>query len=156
MLEKEFKVHTKWSSLTENDTSRSRSNPKTHNTHIMGKEPLIISAAKEFKGDKTKHNPEDLFLAALSSCHMMSYMYLCDKNNITLIHYTDETTGILGVKADGSGEFISIVLYPIVTILEKNKIDLAIRLHKEANRLCFIANSCSVPIDHKPQIQIAK
>jgi organic hydroperoxide reductase OsmC/OhrA len=83
-------------------------------------------------------------------------MYLCDKNNITLVNYTDETSGILEVKADGGGKFISIVLYPIVTILEKNKIDLAIRLHKEANRLCFIANSCSVPIDHKPQIQIAK
>jgi organic hydroperoxide reductase OsmC/OhrA len=156
MLEKEFKVHTKWSSLTEQDRSKSRNNTKTHRTHIEGKEPLTISAAKEFKGDKTKHNPEDLFLAALSSCHMMSYMYLCDKNNITVLRYTDETTGILLVKADGSGEFISIVLYPIVTILEKNKIDLAIRLHKEANRLCFIANSCSVPIDHKPQIQIAK
>ena len=156
MLEREFKVHTKWSSLIESDTSKARSNPKTHRTYIKNKEALTISAAKEFKGDKTKHNPEDLFLSALSSCHMMSYMYLCDKNNITLLNYTDETSGILVVNADGSGEFISIVLHPIVTILEKNKIDLAIRLHKEANRLCFIANSCSVPIDHKPQIQISK
>ncbi len=156
MLEKEFKVHTKWSFLTENDTSKSRGNPKTHQTYIKNKDPLTISAAKEFKGDETKHNPEDLFLSALSSCHMMSYMYLCDKNNITLMDYTDETSGILKVNADGSGAFISIILHPIVIILEKNKIDLAIELHKEANRLCFIANSCSVPIDHKPQIQIAK
>ncbi len=156
MLEKEFKVHTKWSSLTESDTSKARNNSKTHSIHIKSKDVLTISAAKEFKGDQTKHNPEDLFLSALSSCHMMSYMYLCDKNNITLVNYTDETSGILEVKADGGGKFISIVLYPIVTILEKNKIDLAIRLHREANRLCFIANSCSVPIDHKPQIQIAK
>ena len=86
----------------------------------------------------------------------MSYMYLCDKNGITLIDYTDETLGTLLVKADGSGAFISIVLSPIVTILEKNKIDLAISLHKEANRLCFIANSSSVPITHKPEIQIAE
>ena len=156
MLEREFKVHTKWSSLTENDMYKSGINPKTHSTHIKNKDILTISAAKEFKGDKTKHNPEDLFLSALSSCHMMSYMYLCDKNNITLLNYTDETSGVLVVNSDGSGEFISIVLHPIVTILEKNKIDLAIRLHKEANRLCFIANSCSVPIDLKPQIQISK
>jgi organic hydroperoxide reductase OsmC/OhrA len=156
MLEREFKVHTKWSSLTENDTSKSRSNLKTHRTYIKNKEVLTISAAKEFKGDETKHNPEDLFLSALSSCHMMSYMYLCDKNNITILDYTDETSGLLIVNADGSGAFISIILHPIVIILEKNKIDLAIELHKEANRLCFMANSCSVHIDHKPQIQIAK
>lgn len=156
MLEKEFKVHTKWSSLTEGNISQVRRNTKTHRTEIKNKNALIISAAKEFKGDATKHNPEDLFLSALSSCHMMSYMYLCDQNKITLLNYSDETSGLLVVNADGSGKFISIVLQPIVTILEKNKIDLAIRLHKEANRLCFIANSCSIPIEHKCQIQIAK
>lgn len=153
MLEKEFIVKTTWSSESKEDPF---SNSKTHNVHFNDKESLTISAAKEFKGDKTKHNPEDLFLSALSSCHMMSYMYLCEKNKITLINYTDETSGTIVVQSDGSGAFVSVVLCPIVTILEKNKIDLAISLHKEANRLCFIANSSSVPITHKPQIQIAK
>ena len=153
MLEKEFKVKTIWSSESIEDAFP---NSKTHKVYIKNKEGLTVSAAKEFKGDKTKYNPEDLFLSALSSCHMMSYMYLCNKNAITLIDYTDETSGKLRVNLDGSGVFVSIVLSPIVTILEKNKIDLAIGLHTEANRLCFIANSSSVPIMHKPQIQIAK
>ena len=156
MFEKEFKVLTNWTSSNKQDSLNKFSNSKTHNITIKNKPVLTVSAAKEFKGDKTKYNPEDLFLSALSSCHMMSYMYLCDMNNITLVNYTDETSGKLLVKADGSGSFISIVLYPIVTILEKNKIDLAIRLHKEANRLCFIANSSNVPITHKPKILIAK
>ncbi|MFK7831775.1 MAG: OsmC family protein [Winogradskyella sp.] len=156
MLEKEFKVKTSWSSKHKKADSDLFSNSKTHQVYIKDKAPFIVSAAKEFKGDQTKHNPEDLFLSALSSCHMMSYKYLCDKNGITLIDYTDDTSGKLKVKPDGSGAFVSIVLSPIVTILEKNKIDLAIRLHTEANRLCFIANSCSVPITHKPQIQIVK
>jgi organic hydroperoxide reductase OsmC/OhrA len=156
MLEKEFTVNTTWSSVNEQDSSKVYSNSKTHKVHIKDKESLTVSAAKEFKGDKTKHNPEDLFLSALSSCHMMSYMYLCDKNKITLIDYSDETLGTLLVNADGSGKFISIVLSPIVTIIEKNKIDLATKLHEEANRLCFIANSSSVPITHKPKILIAK
>lgn len=156
MLEKEFEVKTSWSLTSKEDGFAAFSNSKTHNVHIKDKKSLTVSAAKEFKGDKTKYNPEDLFLSALSSCHMMSYMYLCDKNNITLINYTDETKGTLVVQPDGSGAFVSAVLCPIVTILEKNKIDLAISLHTEANRLCFIANSSSVPITHKPQIQIAK
>ena len=156
MLEKEFKVNTTWSSLKKEDGFDTFSNPKTHKVHIRDKKPLTVSAAKEFKGDKTKYNPEDLFLSALSSCHMMSYLYLCDKNKITLIDYSDETSGTLLVNADGSGKFISVVLSPIVTIIEKNKIDLAIKLHEEANRLCFIANSSSVPISHIPKILIAK
>ena len=155
MFEKEFKVLTNWTCNNEEDSLNTFSNSKTHHITIKNKPILIVSAAKEFKGDKTKHNPEDLFLSAISSCHMMSYMYLCDKNNITLINYTDETSGKLLVKPDGSGAFISIVLHPIVTILEKNKIDLALSLHIEANRLCFIANSSNVPITHNPIIQIA-
>jgi len=152
-LEKQFKIKTNWSSKSNNGAFL---NPKTHQVYIQDKEHLIVSAAKEFKGDKTKYNPEDLFLSALSSCHMMSYMYLCEKHNVTLINYIDETSGVLSVNRDGSGLFTSITLAPIVTILEKNKIDLAISLHNEANKLCFIANSCSVPITHLPQIQIAK
>ena len=152
-MKKEFNVKTYWSSVNKQDGSEV--NSKTHRVHINEKAALTVSAAKEFKGDKTKYNPEDLFLASLSSCHMMSYMYLCEKNNITLIDYKDETSGVLLVNADGSGKFISVVLQPKVTILEKNQIDLAIALHKEANRLCFIANSSSVPITHKPQILIA-
>lgn len=155
MLEKEFKVHTIWSAENEKRISDGFSNSKTHRTYIQNKESLIVSAAQAFKGDATKHNPEDLFLTALSSCHMMSYMYLCSKHNITLLNYTDETLGKLKVEADGSGAFILVQLHPIVTILEKNKIDLAFSLHKEANRLCFIANSCNVPITHKSQILIA-
>ncbi|MDC0006851.1 OsmC family protein [Winogradskyella sp.] len=156
MIEKEFKVKTNWSFVNKKQNSGVFSNSITHQVYIKDKAVLTVSAAKEFKGDKTKHNPEDLFLAALSSCHMMSYMYLCNKNNITLIDYLDETSGTLQLNTDGSGAFISVVLSPIVTILEKNKIDLALSLHTEANRLCFIANSSSVPITHKPQIKIAE
>lgn len=156
MLEKEFKVQTQWSSLKETKNFELFSNSRTHKVYIDGKDSLTISAAKVFKGDETKHNPEDLFLAALSSCHMMSYMYLCKKHHITLLDYKDETLGKLKVNKDGSGAFILVELNPIVTILEKNEIDLAIKLHKEANRLCFIANSCNVPITHNPQVLIAK
>jgi organic hydroperoxide reductase OsmC/OhrA len=148
-LKKQFRVQTQWSS---NDVF---SNAKTHSVSIENKQNLIVSAAKVFKGDETKYNPEDLFLSALSSCHMMSYMYLCEKHHITLVDYSDQTVGTLVVKADGSGSFTEITINPTVTILESDKLDLALRLHTEANRLCFIANSCSVPIQHKPIIQIA-
>lgn len=155
MLEKQFKVETKWS-FENSENFEHYSNSKTHQVNINGKDALTVSAAKVFKGDETKHNPEDLFLAALSSCHMMSYMYLCQKHKITLLHYTDTTKGILVVNNDGSGAFSKVQLNPVVTILESTKFDLALDLHKEANRLCFIANSCSASITHSVKILIGK
>jgi len=155
MLEKEFRVHTKWSAENKKEVSDVFLNSKTHKVYIENKSPLIVSAAKAFKGDASKYNPEDLLLSAVSSCHMMSYMYLCEKHSITLVNYSDQTQGNLVVKADGSGAFSEININPIVTILEEDKLELAFNLHAEASRLCFIANSCNVPMHYTPNIQIA-
>ncbi|MEM5566776.1 OsmC family protein [Psychroserpens sp. AS72] len=140
-----FKVRAKWSSKDALDVSV---NGKTHQVFIDDKSPLTISAAKTFKGDKTKHNPEDLLLSALSSCHMMSYFYVCAQNGIELIDYEDEATGTLELKPDGSGAFVSVTLNPVITISNKELLEKALDLHKEANSLCFIANSCNFPIQH--------
>lgn len=150
MFKTQFKVQAKWSSKDALDVSV---NGKTHHVFIDGKTPLTISAAKAFKGDETKHNPEDLLLSALSSCHMMSYFYVCAQNRIELLDYTDDAIGILELKPDGSGAFVSVVLNPVVTVLKTSMIDKALRLHKEANKLCFIANSCNFPIKHHAKIK---
>ena len=151
MFKTQFKVQAKWSSDDALDVSV---NGKTHQVFIDAKTPLTISAAKTFKGDETKHNPEDLLLSALSSCHMMSYFYVCAQNRIELLDYTDDAVGILELKSDGSGAFVSVVLNPVVTVLKTSMIDNALRLHKEANKLCFIANSCNFPIEHHAKIKV--
>nr|WP_321244443.1 OsmC family protein [uncultured Psychroserpens sp.] len=151
MFKKEFKVQAKWSAKDALDVSV---NGKTHQVFIDDKSPLTISAAKAFKGDATKYNPEDLLLSALSSCHMMSYFYVCAQNGIELIDYSDEAIGILELKPDGSGAFTSVELHPLVTVSNKEMIDKALELHKEANKLCFIANSCNFPIEHRAQIKV--
>jgi organic hydroperoxide reductase OsmC/OhrA len=148
-----FKVNAKWSAKDALDVSV---NGKTHHVFIDDKLPLTISAAKAFKGDKTKYNPEDLLLSALSSCHMMSYFYVCSQNGIELIAYEDQAIGTLELKPNGSGAFTSVVLNPVVTVSNKEMIDKALQLHDEANALCFIANSCNFPIQHSAIIQIPK
>ncbi|MFT5848967.1 OsmC family protein [Psychroserpens sp.] len=148
-----FKVQAKWSAKNALDVSV---NGKTHQVFIDDKSPLTVSAAKAFKGDETKYNPEDLLLSALSSCHMMSYFYVCAQHAIELIDYQDEAIGVLELKADGSGAFTSVVLNPIVTVSKGYMIDKAMSLHKEANKLCFIANSCNFPIQHSAIIRIVE
>jgi organic hydroperoxide reductase OsmC/OhrA len=128
---------------------------KSHTITIDGKSVIHVSAAKAFKGDPALYNPEDLLLSSVVSCHMMSYLYVCKQNGIEVLSYTDEAEATLEVLADGSGRFIGIKLNPKVCISNKEKIAEALSLHKKANQLCFIANSCNFPILHFPTCEIA-
>ncbi len=121
---------------------------KSHTISFDGKPELALSAAKAFKGDPSLHNPEDLLLSSLMSCHMMSYLYVCSQHQIEVLAYTDQATAILETNEKGSGKFIEVNLYPTVTISNPNQIDLANSLHQQANELCFIANSCNFKILH--------
>ena len=132
-------------------------NPKTyfknHQIAIEGKEILNVSAAKTFKGDASLHNPEDLLLSALVSCHMMSFLYVCSQNGIDIISYQDNAEATLEVTENGSGRFIEVRLHPKVVIQQPEKIAEALSLHTKANELCFIANSCNFKIVHFPSCE---
>ena len=58
------------------------------------------------------------------------------------------------VADDGGGRFTEVTLYPEVTIADNALEVKANELHKQANQLCFIANSCNFPIHHKPTYKI--
>ena len=126
---------------------------KNHQIAIEGKEILNLSSAKAFKGDASLHNPEDLLLSALVSCHMMSYLYVCSQNGINVISYQDNAEATLEVSENGSGRFIEVRLYPKVVIQQSEKITEALLLHTKANELCFIANSCNFKIVHFPSCE---
>lgn len=124
---------------------------KSHTIKIEGKDILSISAAKAFKGDPTLLNPEDLLLSALTSCHMMSYLYVCQQNNIEVLTYEDNSEATLILNDDGSGHITKVVLNPVVRIKDASQKELALQLHIQANKLCFIANSCNFEIEHHAQ-----
>lgn len=144
-----FKAEAKWTSNQEQEDSTKRFYNKSHQIKIEGKPVLDVSAAKAFKGDPELYNPEDLLLSSLISCHMMSYLYVCSQNGIEVLEYLDNAEATLEVSPDGSGRFTEVQLNPKVKISNPDKIDLAIELHKKANQLCFIANSCNFPVLHE-------
>jgi organic hydroperoxide reductase OsmC/OhrA len=80
----------------------------------------MFLAAKAFKGDPTLYNPEDMLLSSVVSCHMMSYLYVCEQNGIEA-SYTDSAEATLQVLENGSGRFIEVRLYPKVVIRQKKK-----------------------------------
>ena len=140
-----YTLHLHWTG----DTSISNiANDRLYEIKIEGKELLRGSADKPFFGNPDLFNPEDLLLSSLSSCHMMSYLYVCRKNGVKVISYLDNPEGFLQVNPNGSGQFKSVILKPIIKIQDKQQEQLAIDLHLEAGKLCFIANSCNFLIQY--------
>jgi organic hydroperoxide reductase OsmC/OhrA len=126
---------------------------RAHRVLIEGKPVINASADAAFRGDASTHNPEDLFLTAISSCHMLSYLALCAKYGINVLSYEDRATGIMREDGKGGGRFEEVTLHPVVTIANAEQIERAEKLHERAHELCFIANSCSVPIHHVAEVK---
>lgn len=122
---------------------------------INGKADLRGSADPQFRGDAALHNPEDLFLAAISTCHMLSYLALCARQGVNVVAYEDEARGTLRFDGTGGGRFVEVTLHPRVTISADSDLALARELHGEAHETCYVASSCSVPIHHRPVVATA-
>ncbi|MFT5253217.1 MAG: organic hydroperoxide reductase OsmC/OhrA [Flavobacteriales bacterium] len=149
-----FKAKLNWNAKRDSITSNTRNFTKSHFIAIEGKELLQVSAAKAFKGDPELYNPEDLLLSSVVSCHMMSYLYVCAQNGIDIVSYQDQAEATLEVLENGSGRFIEVRLFPHVIVRNKEQIAEALLLHQEANKLCFIANSCNFPILHQATCEV--
>ena len=81
---------------------------------------------------------------------MLWYLHLCAEAGVVVTAYTDRATGIMQETEDGGGHFTDVTLNPIVIVSEESMIGKANALHHEANKLCYIANSCNFPINHHP------
>jgi len=119
---------------------------------IDGKPALLGSADPTFRGDASLHNPEELLLAALSSCHMLSYLALCVRARIPVVAYTDSASGTMSEKAPHRTGFTEVVLRPRVVIAKGADAARAKMLHEQAHDLCFIANSVNFPVHHEAEI----
>ena len=144
-----YSLKTTWTGNTGEGTLAYRSYERSHTIEIEGKPELFGSSDPTFRGDKSRHNPEDLLLAALSACHMMSFLHVCVLENIIVTGYVDNATAEMQVNADGSGQFTSVTLNPMVTVASIEMAAKLNELHSRANKLCFIANSVNFPVHHK-------
>jgi len=139
-----------WTGNTGNGTTDYKTYERSHIISIENKVDIQGTSDSAFRGDETKHNPEDLFLSSLSSCHMLWYLHLCATTGINVVSYEDHAVGVMEESNNGSGKFKEVTLHPIVTVTDASMIEKANALHHEANKMCFIANSCNFEVKHEP------
>ena len=150
-----YNLTLKWTGNTGEGTSHYRSYERSHTIMIDNKAELLCSSDPAFRGDKTKHNPEEFMVASLSACHMLWYLHLCSEAGVIVTHYVDHATGTMVETSDGGGYFSEVTLHPIVTVTDDAMLEKANQLHKRANELCFSANSVKFPVHHQPQSKVA-
>ncbi|HSC30386.1 MAG TPA: OsmC family protein [Gemmatimonadaceae bacterium] len=128
---------------------------RQYRVRIGGKPDLVGSADAMFRGDAALPNPEDLFLVALSSCHMLSYLALCARSGVRVLAYEDDARATLQFDGKGGGRFVEVMLHPRVTIAADSDLALARQLHEPAHETCYVASSCSVPVRHRVTVTTA-
>jgi organic hydroperoxide reductase OsmC/OhrA len=113
-----------------------------------GQETAIFSASPAYKGDASKADPEDLLVAALSSCHMLSFLAICTKKKLTVKSYEDDAVGFLENEG-GKLWMTRVILRPKVAI--DTDAETLAQIHHLAHEACFIANSVKTDISVEPR-----
>jgi organic hydroperoxide reductase OsmC/OhrA len=121
----------------------------------LGAIALPMSAAPSFRGDAARANPEQLFVAALSACQALTYLFLAAKQGVVVTAYRDEAEGRLGV-VEGRMRVSRVVLRPHVTLADRSSEPKARELVEKAHHDCFIANSTTTPVQIEPVFEFGE
>lgn len=125
---------------------------RTHTVIYEGGIRHSLSAAKEFMGKAEHSNPEELLAAALSSCHMLTFLAIAAKSRLIVDSYEDNAVSILDKNAAGKLAVTKTILRPKVVFAKETPVtrEKLVELHEKAHRNCFIANSVSGEVVTEP------
>ena len=152
--EHNYKITTEWTGNKGDGNKNVRTYDRSHTVSIQGKPELFLTTDNPAVGDKSKLNPEDLLVSAISSCHMLSYLYVCAMEGIVITSYTDQATGIMIENASGGGSFNVVTLNPVFYVADESMIEKAIELHHKAHEICYIANSVNFEVKCNPTCKV--
>jgi organic hydroperoxide reductase OsmC/OhrA len=153
--EHHYAIRLQWQGNRGTGTSGYREYGREHTISAEGKPSIEASADRTFHGNADRWNPEELLLAALSQCHMLSYLHVAVSHGIVVTDYTDAPVGTMVETGDGGGRFSSVVLRPQVTVASADDLEIAAACHHEASLKCFIASSVNFPVTHEPTARLA-
>ena len=149
-----YETRSVWTGDRGQGTADYRGYDRTHETTSPGRPAIASSSDPAFRGDDDRWNPELLLVAALSQCHMLSYLHQCAVNGVVVTAYEDTAEGVMVETPNGGGHFEDVVLRPVVTVAEHGMAERAQALHHDASAICFIASSVNFPVRHEPRIVV--
>jgi organic hydroperoxide reductase OsmC/OhrA len=141
-----FQSQVRWTGSYVSGQTGGRSYTRDMLVEPAGKPPIPGSAGARFFGDDARYNPEDLMLASLAECHLLTYLALATKAGIRFEALSIQVTGVLAASG-GKTRFVSATLTPVVALAAGSDAALAQSLHRDAHEQCFMSNSVNFPIE---------
>lgn len=137
-------------SFTDNQYSR------VHQWRFDGGAQISASASPHVvpapHSDAAAVDPEEVFVAALSSCHMLFFLAFAAKRGFVVDRYEDEAEGVLAKDDEGRRAITRVTLRPRVSYAaDMPDADQESAMHHRAHKACFIANSVSSEIVIEPR-----
>ena len=122
--------------------------PRNHIWKFDGGHEMQASAAPAYLGDAKHVDPEEAYVASLSSCHMLTFLAIACKQKFVLDDYVDEAVGHMEKNADGKMAITKVTLKPRITFSADKKptAEELDKMHHAAHENCFIANSVKTEI----------
>jgi organic hydroperoxide reductase OsmC/OhrA len=123
---------------------------RTHDWAFDGGVTIKASSAPEFKGDPALPNPEDALVAALSSCHMLTFLAIAARKRLVVERYEDAAEGLMEKGPDGKVWVTKVTLRPKVSFSTEVAPDVLAAMHHTSHEHCFIANSVKTQVVVEP------
>jgi organic hydroperoxide reductase OsmC/OhrA len=149
-----FLSHLDWSGAAAGPTRDTATFSRNLEVSIDGT-TVPMSSAPGFGGDAMRANPEQLYVAALSACHALTYLFLAARARVAVTAYSDDAVGELAA-VDGGLRMTTVKLRPHITLEPGADAVQARALVEQAHQRCFIGNSVSAKVDVEPVIQCAE
>jgi peroxiredoxin-like protein len=118
-----------------------------------GKPSVEISSPPEFKGKAGLWSPEDLFVSALNTCIMLTFLAFAERKGLDLKGYESSAEALLEYK-DGNYRFTEATIRPRVEVKSQDEFELARRVMEQAHANCFLSNSITASVKINPEFRI--
>ena len=120
---------------------------RDHNWIFPGGCEFPASAAPDFLGSPHRVDPEEAFVASLSSCHMLTFLAVASRRRLAVARYVDHAVGTMEKNADGKLAITRVALRPEIEFSgDAPTAERLAKMHELAHRECFIANSVRTEI----------
>jgi len=117
------------------------------------KQAFRVSSPPEFQGEEGEWTPEDLYVGAINSCTMATFLAYAQKKHLNVLSYKSKAEGVLEF-ADGKYRFTKVRLQPLIKVESMKDAALAEQIIHEAHENCFLTNSVKSIVILEPDIKI--
>jgi len=102
--------------------------------------------------DEKAVDPEETFVASLSSCHMLWFLHVAKDAGFTVTRYRDDAEGVMAKNAEGRWAMTKVALRPYIVFKgNQPSAEVLDQLHHRAHEECYIANSVKTDVAIEPQ-----